>query len=120
VPNAVGQGSVSRSSAGVRQTGGMTDVVVQGLSPTGAVERRRIQGRTVPGRSAWHWAHWASYSRYRHQPAVRAANVFSIDNGAVRPTPSDVYGVISLVFWSITLVVSVKYVVFVLRRGQRR
>jgi len=48
-------------------------------------------------------------------PLYALQTVFSIDNSAVRPSPSDVYGVISLVFWSITLVVSVKYVVFVLR-----
>jgi KUP system potassium uptake protein len=41
--------------------------------------------------------------------------VFSIDHGAVHPTSGDVYGVISLVFWSITVVVSIKYLLFVLR-----
>ena len=48
-------------------------------------------------------------------PLYALQTVFSIDHGAVRATPSDVYGVISLVFWSITLIVSIKYVVFVLR-----
>jgi KUP system potassium uptake protein len=48
-------------------------------------------------------------------PLYALQTVFSIDNGAVRPVPADVYGVISLVFWSILLVVSVKYVVFVMR-----
>jgi KUP system potassium uptake protein len=41
--------------------------------------------------------------------------VFSIDQGAAAPTGGDVYGVVSLMFWSITLVVSVKYVTFVMR-----
>ena len=41
--------------------------------------------------------------------------VFSIDNHAVKPTVADVYGVVSMIFWSITLVVSVKYVSFILR-----
>jgi KUP system potassium uptake protein len=41
--------------------------------------------------------------------------VFSINNQAVRASPADVYGVISLVFWSITLIVSLKYVMFILR-----
>jgi KUP system potassium uptake protein len=41
--------------------------------------------------------------------------VFSIDNGAVRPTPDDVYGVLSLMFWSATVVVSIKYVTVVMR-----
>jgi KUP system potassium uptake protein len=41
--------------------------------------------------------------------------VFSVEGGVVRPTEATVYGVISLVFWAITLVVSVKYVTFILR-----
>jgi len=48
-------------------------------------------------------------------PLYAVQTVFSIDHNAVDTTPSDVYGVISLVFWSITLVVSIKYVVFILR-----
>src|SRR5947209_9916451 len=48
-------------------------------------------------------------------PLYAIQTVFGIDGGAVRPTADDVYGVVSMVFWSITLVVSVKYVVFVLR-----
>ena len=41
--------------------------------------------------------------------------VYSIDGGVVRPTPSNVYGVVSLVFWAITLIVSIKYIAFVMR-----
>src|SRR3954468_5038961 len=48
-------------------------------------------------------------------PLYALQTVFSIDHGAVRPTSGDVYGVISMVFWSVTLVVSVKYVTFILR-----
>jgi KUP system potassium uptake protein len=48
-------------------------------------------------------------------PLYALHTVFSIDHGAVRPTPGDVYGVISLMFWSITLIVSVKYVSVVMR-----
>jgi KUP system potassium uptake protein len=48
-------------------------------------------------------------------PLYALQTVFSIDHGAVRPTPGDVYGVISLMFWSITLIVSVKYVSVVMR-----
>ncbi|MCW2605005.1 MAG: Low affinity potassium transport system protein kup [Pseudonocardiales bacterium] len=48
-------------------------------------------------------------------PLYALTTVFSIDHGAVKPTSTDVYGVISLVFWSITLIVTVKYVVFVMR-----
>jgi KUP system potassium uptake protein len=48
-------------------------------------------------------------------PLYALQTVFKIDNGAVRPTPEDVYGVVSLMFWSITIVVSVKYVSIVMR-----
>jgi KUP system potassium uptake protein len=48
-------------------------------------------------------------------PLYAMQTVFSIDGGAVRPTSGDVYGVVSLVFWSVTLIVSVKYVLFILR-----
>ncbi|TIC82785.1 potassium transporter Kup [Nocardioides sp. GY 10127] len=48
-------------------------------------------------------------------PLYAVQTVFAIDDGAVKATPGDVYGVISLMFWSITLVVSVKYVGLVLR-----
>jgi KUP system potassium uptake protein len=41
--------------------------------------------------------------------------VFTFDNHAVKPTQVGVYGVISLVFWAITIIVSLKYVTFILR-----
>ena len=43
-------------------------------------------------------------------PLYSLQTVFSLDHNKVQATPGDVYGVISLVFWSITLIVSVKYV----------
>jgi KUP system potassium uptake protein len=48
-------------------------------------------------------------------PLYALQTVFTIDNHAVRPTPEDVYGVISLMFWSITLIVSIKYIGIVMR-----
>jgi KUP system potassium uptake protein len=48
-------------------------------------------------------------------PLYAVPAVFSIDGGAVRTTPMDVYGVISMIFWSVTLVVSILYVTFILR-----
>jgi KUP system potassium uptake protein len=48
-------------------------------------------------------------------PLYAVQTVFSIDDGVVKPTVADVYGVASLIFWSITIVVSVKYISFVLR-----
>ena len=48
-------------------------------------------------------------------PLYALQTVFSIDNGAVRPTEADVFGVVSLMFWSVTIVVSIKYVSIVMR-----
>ncbi len=48
-------------------------------------------------------------------PLYALQAVFAEDNGAIKPVESDVYGVISLVVWSVTLVVSIKFVTFVMR-----
>jgi KUP system potassium uptake protein len=48
-------------------------------------------------------------------PLYALQAVFTADGHAVHATPRDVYGVISLVFWSITMIVSVKYVTFIMR-----
>jgi KUP system potassium uptake protein len=48
-------------------------------------------------------------------PLYALQTVFSIDNHAVQPTQSDVYGVISMMFWSITLIVSIKYISVLMR-----
>jgi KUP system potassium uptake protein len=48
-------------------------------------------------------------------PLYAFQSVFFVDGGIVRPTEANVYGVVSLVFWTITLIVSIKYVTFVMR-----
>lgn len=48
-------------------------------------------------------------------PLYSLQTVFSIDHHSVKPTPVDVFGVISLVIWSIAIVVSIKYVALVMR-----
>jgi KUP system potassium uptake protein len=48
-------------------------------------------------------------------PLYALQTVFTIDHGAVRPTQADVYGVISMMFWSVTIIVSVKYVSVLMR-----
>jgi KUP system potassium uptake protein len=52
-------------------------------------------------------------------PLYAIQSVFTVDNHAVHVTPGAVYGVISLVFWSLTMIVSVKYVTFVMRADDR-
>ncbi|MEN9574473.1 MAG: hypothetical protein RL514_2328 [Verrucomicrobiota bacterium] len=37
----------------------------------------------------------------------------------VKPTPENVFGVLSLIFWSLVLIVSVKYLVFVMRANNK-
>ena len=48
-------------------------------------------------------------------PLYALQTVFAIDDGAVHPTADDVYGVISMIFWSTTLIVSIKYVGVLMR-----
>jgi KUP system potassium uptake protein len=48
-------------------------------------------------------------------PLYALQTVFSADHHAVKPTEEDVLGVISLVFWSITAIVSLKFVTFIMR-----
>jgi len=48
-------------------------------------------------------------------PLYALHTVFTADSHAVHAAPAEVYGVISLVFWSITMIVSVKYVTFIMR-----
>jgi KUP system potassium uptake protein len=48
-------------------------------------------------------------------PLYALQTVFSIDHNAVRATEGDVYGVISMMFWSVTLIVSIKYIGVLMR-----
>jgi KUP system potassium uptake protein len=48
-------------------------------------------------------------------PLYALQTVFGLDGHEVRTTAPDIYGVLSLLFWSVTLIVSVKYVMFILR-----
>ncbi|WP_233551053.1 potassium transporter Kup [Amnibacterium setariae] len=48
-------------------------------------------------------------------PLYALKTVFTIDGGVVRATPGDVYGVVSLMFWSVTIIVSIKYLGVLMR-----
>src|SRR5215216_6106312 len=48
-------------------------------------------------------------------PLYALQTVFHADHGAVPATQSAIYGVLSLVFWSITIIVAVKYLTFIMR-----
>ncbi|WP_167666771.1 potassium transporter Kup [Micromonospora narathiwatensis] len=47
-------------------------------------------------------------------PLYALKTVFTLDRN-LNPNTHDVFGVISLIFWTITLIVSIKYVIFILR-----
>ncbi|MCW2984014.1 MAG: potassium transporter [Conexibacter sp.] len=47
-------------------------------------------------------------------PLYALQTVFAADHHAVHPTQTTVYGVISLVFWTITIIVSIKYVLLIM------
>ncbi len=38
---------------------------------------------------------------------------------AITPTPDNILGILSLIFWSLILVISVKYVLYVMRASNR-
>ncbi|MDQ3871244.1 MAG: KUP/HAK/KT family potassium transporter, partial [Chloroflexota bacterium] len=52
-------------------------------------------------------------------PLYALQTVFEAHDRAVEPSDANVYGVISLVFWAITTIVSVKYVTFIMRADNR-
>ncbi|MFZ7089289.1 potassium transporter Kup [Curtobacterium sp. RRHDQ10] len=52
-------------------------------------------------------------------PLYALRTVFTIDDGVVKPNQGDVYGVISMMFWSITIIVSIKYVAILLRADNK-
>jgi KUP system potassium uptake protein len=48
-------------------------------------------------------------------PLYALQTVFSADHHSIKPTEAGVFGVISLVVWSITIIVSIKYVTLIMR-----
>ena len=53
--------------------------------------------------------------RHRHEPALHAARVRALRRAGGRRRAADVLGVLSLIFWSLTMVVTVKYLTFIMR-----
>jgi KUP system potassium uptake protein len=51
-------------------------------------------------------------------PLYTMREAFAVEYG-LAPTPANVYGILSLIFWALMLVVAVKYLVFVLRADNR-
>jgi len=103
----------------------MTDVDPASLTP-GELEEQPAEV-TPPPRAAGHGGTQAGmaaltlgalgivFGDIGTSPLYALQTLFAADDHAVRPTQSAVYGVISLVFWTITIIVSVKYVTFIMR-----
>ncbi|MGQ5262832.1 potassium transporter Kup [Micromonospora sp. ZYX-F-536] len=80
----------------------------------GPASRTAPAGRRTAGLGLTLGALGVVYGDIGTSPLYALKTVFTLDRGLV-PTAPDVFGVISLVFWSIILIVSVKYVIFILR-----
>lgn len=98
----------------------MTELVPGEAARAGEVAEASTEERRPPvpgpGRAALMLgALGVVYGDIGTSPLYSMQTVFSIDNGAVHPTTEDVLGAVSLVVWSITLIVSIKYITFILR-----
>jgi KUP system potassium uptake protein len=105
----------------------MTDLVSPdpGASPAPADALWRSAGRrdgtkhAVPGRAGMTaltvGALGVVFGDIGTSPLYAVQTVFHADGGAVKPNPADVYGVLSLMVWALTLIVTVKYVLLVMR-----
>ncbi|MEP6852079.1 MAG: KUP/HAK/KT family potassium transporter [bacterium] len=88
--------------------------------PSAAAPRRRVEPAAHPVASAAPAglvlaALGVVFGDIGTSPLYALQTVFALDHGRVKATTADVYGVISLVFWSVTLIVSVKYVSVIMR-----
>jgi KUP system potassium uptake protein len=83
---------------------------------SGAVSSRNLSPRAATGAAALTLgAIGVVFGDIGTSPLYAFQTVFQADHHAVKPTGTDVFGVISLVFWSITLIVSIKFVIFIMR-----
>jgi KUP system potassium uptake protein len=90
--------------------------VSDGSPTTGPDERRTTPGaRHGAGVALTVGALGVVFGDIGTSPLYALQTVFSIDHNSVMPTAVDVFGVISMVFWSITIIVSIKYVALIMR-----
>jgi KUP system potassium uptake protein len=81
---------------------------------SGATERRRPAQRTGMAALAL-GAIGVVFGDIGTSPLYSMQTIFGASGHAVRATAADAFGIASLVFWAITIVVSVKYVTFIMR-----
>ncbi|MGC5018308.1 potassium transporter Kup [Micromonospora sp. DT47] len=90
---------------------------VGGEGPTedgGTASQTSLAGRPTAGLGLLLGALGVVYGDIGTSPLYALKTVFTLDR-SLTPDAPDVFGVISWVFWSIILIVSVKYVIFILR-----
>ncbi|SCG51410.1 potassium transporter Kup [Micromonospora inositola] len=80
----------------------------------GTASQTSLAGRRTAGLGLLLGALGVVYGDIGTSPLYALKTVFTLDRSLTPDTP-DVFGVISWVFWSIILIVSVKYVIFILR-----
>ena len=90
--------------------------VAAGQAVEGEVQRRRHgSAHGGAGFGLMAGALGVVYGDIGTSPLYAMQTVFSLGHEAVSSAPSDVFGIVSLVFWSLALIVSIKYVVLVMR-----
>ncbi|WP_369256834.1 potassium transporter Kup [Geodermatophilus amargosae] len=94
----------------------MAGTVPREAVPGSPVPQRRSGGERGPGQSALVLgALGVVYGDIGTSPLYAMKTVFAVDGGAVGDATRDLLGVASLVVWALTVTVTVKYVVVVLR-----
>lgn len=77
---------------------------------------RRISGKARTGLTALTIAALGVvFGDIGTSPLYAVQVTFTADNGIIKASHANIYGVISLMFWAITLVVGVKYLLFIMR-----
>ncbi len=84
-------------------------------TPEALLERRAVPGRVTPVAGLALSALGVVFGDIGTSPLYALQTVFSAQHNAVEPTREGVFGVISMAFWSITIVVSYGYAFLILR-----
>ena len=74
----------------------------------------------MPAGRCWRWAPWAWCTANGTSPLYAGPVIFNAHANAAHTTVPGVYGVVSLIFWALTIIVSIKYAGFVMRAHERR
>ncbi|MEZ5168569.1 MAG: KUP/HAK/KT family potassium transporter [Acidimicrobiales bacterium] len=69
----------------------------------------------VEAAQSWRSARWGGLRRHRHEPPVRARESFEGAGHELAVSEGNILGVLSLIIWSLIIVISIKYLVFVMR-----